>query len=221
MVSPLVTIRQFFELLEPDYWTEKRSELAKRGGYGFDADLLSLNGADDPDSPVHVTWLDAVAYCRAWEDKTGLPVRLPRADEWKQIVPQSIMENHWNDADDAGECLRWGIVDGDGELDFEGSRHRYASDGIMQFLPNVKRIANTEGAEFIAAKGFGEWLADVQYEKPADVQPANAPIACAATGFTVAGLGEIERELWPITDSMRRKCAKVGFRLCYVAQHDA
>lgn len=221
MISPLVTIRQFFELLEPDDWTEKRSKMAKRAGYEFDADLLSLNGADDPDSPAHVTWVDAIAYCRAWEVRMGLPVRLLRVVEWKQIVPRSLMENHWNDADDAAECLRWGIIDGDGVLDFEGSRHRSAPDGIMQFLPDVKRIANTEGAEFIAAKGFGEWLADVQHEKPADVQPANAPIACAATGFTVAGLGEIERELWPITDSMRRKCAKVGFRLCYVAQHDA
>lgn len=109
------------------------------------------------------------------------------------------------------EQLGWGIVGGDGKLGGNSS-HRYRPDGSLHFGPNLKWVDNDEGVPFLSVPGFGEWLSDYQH--------GSAPAACVATGQSIVG-GVIERNLCPVRMTMSYKGAKVGFRLCYVANLDA
>lgn len=222
MVSPLVTIADFFEFCSRSNWVQVRQEKAHKTSSKEIDDLSSIN-MDPVDLPVSVTWLDAVAYCRDYERRTGLPVRLLTVEEWQQVAPPPLDFSHVSSVrrlvvkngempdDPIYEQLGWGILGGDGKLGGNSS-HRYRPDGFMHFGPNLKWVDNDEGGSFLSVPGFGEWLSDYQH--------GAAPAACAATGQSVVG-GPIERELCPVRMTMSYKGVKIGFRLCYVAHLDA
>jgi len=79
MVSPLVTIAEFFDFCNRANWGGFRKEKARKTSEKQIDDLGAIN-MEPSDLPVSVTWLDAVAYCRDYEQRTGLPVRLLTAD---------------------------------------------------------------------------------------------------------------------------------------------
>ncbi|WP_223450590.1 MULTISPECIES: formylglycine-generating enzyme family protein [unclassified Pseudomonas] len=222
MVSPLVTIANFFDFCSRSNWGQVRQEKAHKTRDKRIDDLGTIN-MESSELPVSVTWLDAVAYCRDYERQTELPVRLMTVEEWQQVAPPSMDFSHVSPVrtfmvksgempdDPIYEQLGWGIVGGDGRLGGNSS-HRYRPDGSMHFGPNLKWVDNGEGVPFLSAPGFGEWLSDYQH--------GAAPAACVATGLSVAG-GAIERDLCPVRMTMSYKGVKVGFRLCYVAHLDA
>lgn len=211
MVSPLVTIQEFWCFFESSDWRDNRISRSSRTNTRLEVDLAAVNLCDDDHLPVSVTWFDALAYCRYYEQKTGLPVRLLEVEEWKQISPppvQDIEKDGWGD-------LTWVVTGGDGKTGGETS-HRYpkacAGGGFLRFGKEITWGQNQQGLPFVSVVDFGEWLAEY----------ANgyAPVANAATGKALM-TGPLDRDLCPAYTTMRYKGLKVGFRLCYVADPNA
>lgn len=211
MVSPPVTIQEFWRFFESSNWCDERIYRSSRTNTQLEADLAAVNLHDDDHLPASVTWFDALAYCRYYEQKTDLPVRLLEVEEWKQISPppaQDFEKEGWGD-------LIWVVEGGDGKTGGETS-HRYpeACDGrgFLRFGKELTWTQNQQGLPFVAVMDFGEWLADY----------ANgyAPVANAATGNALR-TGPLDRNRCPAHLTMRYKGLKVGFRICYVSHPDA
>lgn len=222
MVSDLVTIDEFSAFEDRSDWDNVRKVKARTAGYEID-DLGGMN-MDPGNLPVSATWLDAIAYCKDYEARTGLPVRLMTVEEWQLVAPPSQEDFSKVELvrsfrvkpgelieDPIYKQMRWGVVGGDGRLGGNSSHCRHP-DGILRYAPDLKWVVSKEGTRFICASGVGEWLADFQN--------GFAPFACAATHESLAG-GPIERSMHPVQMSMKYKGAKIGFRLCYVSRLDA
>ena len=211
MVSPPVTIQEFWRFFEGSDWRDDRVSRSSRNNTQLEADLAAVNLHDDDHLPASVTWFDALAYCRYYEQKTGLPVRLLEVEEWKQISPppaQDIEKEGWGD-------LTWVVEGGDGKTGGE-TVHRYpeacGGGGYLRFGKEITWTQNQKGLPFVFVVDFGEWLANF-----AD---GYAPVANAATGKALM-TGPLDRDRCPAHLTMRYKGLKVGFRLCYVAHPDA
>ncbi|MFY9811627.1 hypothetical protein [Aquabacterium sp.] len=225
MVSPLITIDQFMSFATETGWGRTRLEKALKANLDIERDLMSVNGGDPTHLPVSVTWLDAVAYCRDYQQRHDLPVRLLEPDEWQKVAPSPSVD--WSRVDRGVrvltaadgvlpqdpiyEQLGWGVVGGDGRMG-ENSSHTYRSDGVISFGPNLHWTTNSDGLPFLSVAGFKEWLSGYQ--------SGHAPFACAATGRVAIGAG-LFGSLKPVHLAMRHHGAKFGFRLCYVAHPDA
>ncbi|KKM98156.1 hypothetical protein LCGC14_1160780 [marine sediment metagenome] len=203
MVSDLITIEEFSAFEDSSDWSSIREARACKAGYVIDG-LSGMN--TDPDSlPVSVTWLDAVAYCKDYEKRTGLPVRLMTVEEWQQVAPPSpedfskveltrslrVKPGELPD-DPIYAQMRWGIVGGDGRLG-GNSTHCHHPDGILRYAPDLRWTVSKEGAKFLCASGVGEWLADFQN--------GFATFACAATHQSLVG-GPIERNMHPVCSGL-------------------
>ncbi|MDZ7919368.1 hypothetical protein [Rhodoferax sp.] len=226
MVSKLITIDEFWEFYERNNWKTDRLEQAKRGNFQIEEHLSPVNFLDEGKLPVSVTWLDAMAFCTDYELKTKFPIRLLTVDDWRQIAPQptlnlsdirrntcsvSVKRSDPIPPDEAYDLIDWAVHGGD-DVRGGNSAHRYKPGGVLKYGPNLKWTTNRYGLEFLSVTGFAEWLGDCKN--------GHSPTACAATGQALMG-ESIERDLCPIHLSMKYKGAKVGFRLCYVAQSDA
>lgn len=211
MISPLVTVDEFWRFYEDSEWRRIRVDRLARDGQRIETDLEAVNLHDTGGAPVSVTWFDAIAYCRHVEDKTGLPVRLLDVEEWREICPtpaRDIEKDGWGD-------LTWVITGGDGRTGTD-SLHRYPEacpdGGWLRFGEDLTWSSNREGLQFLSVVDFGEWLGDYS--------SGHAAAANAATGKALM-TGPLERDLCPAHLTMRYKGLKVGFRLCYAAQPDA
>lgn len=211
MVSPPVTIQEFWHFFESSDWRVDRISRSSRSNTKLEGDLAAVNLHDDVHLPASVTWFDALAYCRYYELKTGLPVRLLEVEEWKQISPPSVQDiekDGWGD-------LTWVVEGGDEKTGGETS-HRYpetcGEGGYLRFGKEIAWMPNKQGLPFVSVVDFGEWLADY-----AD---GYAPVANAATGKALM-TGPLDRDRCPAYLTMRYKGLRVGFRLCYVANPDA
>lgn len=211
MVSPLVTIQEFWRFFESSDWRNDRVTRSSRTNTRLEVDLAAVNLHDDDHLPASVTWFDALAYCLYYEQKTGLPVRLLEVEEWMQISPpplQDISQDGWGN-------LTWAVAGGDGKTGGE-TCHRYpeACDGggFLHFGKELIWTQNEQGLPFVSVVDFGEWLADYA--------GGHAPVANAATGKALM-TGPLDRDRCPAHLTMRYKGLKVGFRLCYVAHLDA
>lgn len=211
MISPPVTIQEFWRFFEGSDWHDDRISRSSRTNTQLEADLAAVNLHDDDHLPASITWFDALAYCRYYERKTGLPVRLLEVEEWKQISPppaQDIEKDGWGD-------LTWIVEGGDGKTGGETS-HRYpeacGGGGYLRFGKEIIWTQNQQGLPFVSVVDFGEWLADYAH--------GHAPVANAATGKALM-TGSLDRDRCPAHLTMRYKGLKVGFRLCYVAHPDA
>jgi len=224
MVSPLITIEQFNAFLTGTGWDHIRLEKARSAKIEIERDLMSINADDSEHLPASVTWLDAIAYCHDYQQRSGLPVRLLEPDEWTEIAPlPSVDCSHVTSFRSVsvgdGECLddpiyeqlRWAVVGGDGKLG-KNSSHCYRPDGAMSFSPSLNWTTNREGLSFLSVAGFFEWLSGYQ--------DGHAPVAEAGRGILNTGAGPFG-SLEPAHLAMRHEGAKVGFRLCYVAHPDA
>lgn len=211
MVSPPVTIREFWRYFENSDWRDDRIVRSSHTKAQLEVDLAAVNLHDDDHLPASVTWFDAVAYCRYYEQKSGLPVRLLEVEEWKQISPppiQDIEQDGWGD-------LTWGVTGAEGKTGSEiCHRHPKACAGgeYLRFGKELIWAQNQQGLPFVSVVDFGEWLANYA--------GGYAPVANAATGKALM-TGPLDRDCCPAHLTMRYKGLKVGFRLCYVAQPDA
>jgi hypothetical protein len=197
MISPLITVGEFWRFYEDSAWRREREQCIGKGGSELEKDLAAINLGDRSDLPASVTWYDAVAYCAHVERETGLPVRLLEAEEWREISPAP----QW----DLSEGIR-----GDHTRVVAGDQH--GQGGTLHFRADPPTFTNAEGLAFLRAIDFGEWLADYRNGH-----------ACAANPATGRALmtGPLERDFCAAHLSMRYKGLKVGFRLCYVADSDA
>lgn len=214
MISELITIKQFLEFYDSSTWQNIRSERKTFRNKILEPDLYSVNCNECSDElPVSVTWFDAVAYCKFYEEKTKLPVRLLQVEEWKQISPKPLRDIHNNGWGDG--ILKWGVYGGDGVIGSESSHREVintADDTYMKFNKNLDWARNSNGLNFLNIVDFGEWLGDYQNGR--------APAANSATGLSLM-TGPLDREYLPANLTMRYEGLKVGFRLCYVANSDA
>jgi hypothetical protein len=212
MVSPLVTVDEFWRFYEHSEWRRIRADRLAKAGVEIESDLAAVNLHDAADAPVSVTWFDAVAYCRHVEKETGLPVRLLDVEEWRAIAPppaRDIVKDGWG-------SLTWVVTGGDGRTATD-SAHRYPEacpngGGWLRFGKDLTWAANQEGLQFLSVVDFGEWLGDYK--------SGHAAAANAATGRALM-TGPLERDRCAAHLTMRYKGLKVGFRLCYVARPDA
>jgi hypothetical protein len=211
MVSPLVTVEEFWQFYKDSEWRRIRVERLAKAGRNIEEDLGVVNLHDAVLAPASVTWFDAIAYCRYFENKTGLPVRLLEVEEWREISPppaRDIVADGWGD-------LTWVVKGGDGRTGTD-SAHRYPEmtpeGGSLHFGKDLTWSSNHEGLPFLSAVDFGEWLGDYR--------SGYAAAANAATGRALM-TGPLERDTCPAHLTMRYKGLKVGFRLCYVARPDA
>ncbi|CAM8649854.1 hypothetical protein MCEMSEM18_00219 [Comamonadaceae bacterium] len=224
MVSPLISIDQFASFLAETGWARTRLEKAHEVGLDIERDLLSVNTGDSGELPVSVTWLDAVAYCRDYEKRHELPVRLLEPEEWTQIAPAPTVDRSRVARERRIHCksgempidpiyaqLDWAVVGGDGQLG-ENSKDSYMPDGTLSFVQNLRWSHNGEGLPFLSMAGFCEWLSGYQ--------GGFAPFAEAGRGILATGAGMFG-DLKPAHLAMRDQGAKVGFRLCYIAHPDA
>lgn len=224
MVSPLITIDQFASFLAETGWGRTRLEKAHDVRLDIERDLMSVNAGDPGELPVSVTWLDAVAYCRDYEKRNELPVRLLDPEEWTQIAPAPTVDRSLvtpvrsifyksgeMPIDPIYEQLDWAVVGGDGERG-ENSKDCYMPEGTLSFRQSLHWSHNSEGLPFLSVAGFCEWLSGYQH--------GHAPFAEAGRGIVATGAG-IFGDLKPAHLAMRDQGAKVGFRLCYIAHPDA
>ncbi len=224
MVSPLITINQFTSFLEETDWGRTRLERAHEMGLELERDLSAVNAGDSGDLPVSITWMDAVAYCRDYERRHELPVRLLEPEEWVQIAPAASVNRsrvslvrgircepgEWP-IDPVYEQLDWAVVGADGQRG-SNSRDCYRLGGILSFRPNLHWTHNSEGLPFLSVAGFNEWQLGYQNRF--------SPYAEAGRRIVATGAGMFG-SLKPAHLAMRDEGAKVGFRLCYVALPDA
>lgn len=224
MVSPLVTIDQFTSFLTDTDWARTRLERAHEVGLNLERDLSSMNAGDSGELPVSVTWLDAIAYCRDYERRSGLPVRLLEPEEWVQIAPEPtvdrsrvvpvrtlLVQTGQREIDPIYEQLKWAVIGGDGRLG-KNSADSDRPDGTFSFVTDLHWSANAAGLPFLSVAGFCEWLSGYQ--------EGYAPFAEAGRGY-VSNRAGIFSWMEPAHKAMRHEGAKVGFRLCYVAHPDA
>jgi hypothetical protein len=193
MISPLVTIEEFWRFYTTSRWKDLRSSRIKASRSEMDTDLSPLNLFDPDHLPASVMWLDAVAYCKAYEEETGLPVRLLSIEEWRQTFGSLATANEKKVTDlPSAVAGKW--------------------PEPLQYVRDAAWRINEHGLKALYARDFGEWLSDYQ--------SGNAPAVCAATGKSLT-LGPLERDILPVDCTMRYKGMKVGFRMCYASRLDA
>lgn len=215
MVSDLITIDEFWDFYISE-WQTLRDEKSKLTNQAWDS-LPEMNQMDSGYLPVCVTWFDAVAYCKFFEKKTGLPARLLTIEEWKAITPSESTE--W-DLDARTELFSDKKLYSVETIDHEGKIHTgpsYHPNDCTRFKKDLNWIRNEQGLEFLSACDFGEWLADYQGPAPNNV---HAPVACTVSGIAL-GRGPLECDLFSASLTGKYKNLKVGFRLCYVAERNS
>jgi hypothetical protein len=225
MVSPLISIKEFFSFYIKKNWGQIRLARAQEANRYIEENLMSVNSDQDQNLPVSVTWLDAIAYCRHFEIETKLPVRLISADEWRQIAPQAkpvtkkissarsfiVKGGEPMPRDTYFEERGWCVEGSDGRFG-KDSTDCHSPNGHLYFNSNFQSFSNSEGLEFVESPGFGEWLG---FNRDA-----------GSASITAAYLDEkdrnsIESNSYSIGDALRNEGFKVGFRICYVAHADA
>jgi hypothetical protein len=225
MVSPLISIKEFFSFYIKNNWGQIRLERAQEAKWHIEGNLMSVNSDQDQYLPVSVTWLDAIAYCKNFEIETKLPVRLISADEWRQIAPQAkpvtkqissvrsfiVKGGEPMPRDTYFEERGWCVEGSDGRFG-KDSTDCYLHNGKLLFNSNFQLFSNSEGLDFVESPGFGEWLGDSRYEKSALIAAAYAD---------EEGRKSIESNSYVIGDTLREEGFKVGFRICYIAHTDA
>lgn len=208
MVSDLITIDEFWNFYE-NGWAEQRADKATRTKRSWPP-LDEMNGRDERDLPVCATWYDALAYCKYLESRTGLPMRLLTIEEWQAITPERAA------VEALGSKARNSVVEG---VSIDGRTLEpptYLPHYFTRFTPNLCWIRNGQGLPFLSSLSFGEWLGDYRGSMPNNVF---APVACTASGIAL-GRGPLETELFEAWYVGRNNHLKVGFRVCYVANHD-
>ncbi|MFZ6799259.1 hypothetical protein [Undibacterium sp. Di24W] len=225
MVSPLITIREFFEFYVKKDWGQTRLERAREANWDIESNLMSVNSDPDQSLPVSVTWLDAIAYCGLFQRETALPVRLLSVDEWRQIAPpakpdqSALSALHTIERGGSGRRPRdsywekrgW-CVEGSDRRFGKDSSDCYSPNGKLLFNSNFQLFSNNEGLDFVESPGFGEWLGDRRYEKSALIAAAYADEKARSS---------IESDSHSITYTLREEGLKTGFRICYIANADA
>lgn len=208
MVSDLITIDEFWNFYE-NGWAEQRAEKAAHTKRSWPP-LDEMNGRDERDLPVCATWYDALAYCKYLESRTGLPMRLLTIEEWQAITPERAA------VEALGSKARNAVVEGVSTDGRTLEPPTYLPHYFTRFTPNLCWIPNGQGLPFLSSLSFGEWLGDYRGSMPNNVF---APVACTASGIAL-GRGPLETELFEAWYVGRNNHLKVGFRVCYVANHD-
>ncbi len=98
------------EVTLPGYWISRAPvtvaqfrAFVRESGYRWDGQGEKQGGDDHP--VVHVTWHDALAYCRWQARRTGLAVTLPSEAEWEKAARGADGRIYpWGDKFDEGKC---------------------------------------------------------------------------------------------------------------------
>jgi len=225
-----VTISEFNKFLESE-----SSYLDERKKFEDNETMLDAANNDSPDRPAFVTYLDALAYAKWFEEKNKIPVRFLRIDEYKHIHPKNLIENI------KGNRLIHGCLDAFDSKNNQISEWKQFDDFewrnlYFRFNKNMKIEVNKDGVSFYKGTNFGEWLYEYQNDTASAISTGtsgtaftfalssyqNNTAAAISTG-TLEGVYSdfyIERDFFPIESWGKYKICAIGFRLCYPINSD-
>lgn len=199
-VSNPVSINEFFEFLKdrPDYVEYRSGE-----------NIANVNADKDLSLPVSCTWYDALAFCKWFEEKNGLPVRLPTIEEYKElrhlageIIPnltKSRSEGYYQ-----GFQYRKDLEYSDDDSAYIGHppyMHPEKFDALkLRFKPTLKFLRTDQGLVFVDSNDFSEWNLEESCIRSGNLK-----------GFT--GNDQIRRDAL-LECTGKYKHQKIGFRLC-------
>lgn len=171
------------------------SEEAAQWYAGQTSTPLSYGAADHP--RTHVTWYEAVAFCRWLSHRTGENVRLPREVEW-QLAAQGVDHRSfpWGDEWDSSRChhnLEHNAIGTLPVQTFEG--HGDSPYGVVDMIGNVWEWSLTgwftgddalDGDSVRVLRG-GSWFDDIQSMFTVTARSGwNVDMASDLRGFRIA-----------------------------------
>ena len=196
-VSQLITIKEFFEFYTSGYDNDRYSELEN---------LETIN-LEPEETPVSVTWYDAIAYCRYFGDKFDVPMRLLKADEFQMIAPKIENEQRMDSV-----FLNENSIQS--ELEFFYRTQKLPSpppymadfDNVIMKLVKPLEYIEKSGLMFCQNTIFKEWT--------------NNFIDGDAETFSVHNNGIYHPKLnsYLASSTNKYKYMKIGFRVCYEYQ---
>lgn len=180
-VSNPVTVGQIYNFLR---------ECPEHGGAGKgqDYDILAMN-EEDESAPAAVSWLVAIAFCRWFQEKRRLPVRMPTAAEYRQLRGTEYLST------EKGFTRENWLRD-----------LRRNPNGSLSFVGISDKFVTLRGMQFLLSESYLEWLSD---SPAAHVRPTHI------TGFDWGLEPEFGGVALPVNGTCAYKGVKVGFRLCY------
>lgn len=173
-------------------------------------DIWEAVNLDPGTYPTIVTWYDAVAYCRWFELKHNVSVRLLSAPEWFEIFdnPQKVANlNHLNPWSDELVCF---TPECDVIEDITERRNDF-NEIFVRFKEAPKMIPQINGLQLCINHHFSEWLLEFDGHAAAMVTPA------LMKPLTLSFLSddELSKPSFPATSTGKYKYQKIGFRICY------
>jgi len=148
-------------------------------------------GNEEPlDRPAAMTWLDAMAFCSAFEEEHDCPVRLLAKEQCRQLLPdRPASQNTDNDW-----CLVWTPR----YVPMAERLNGAAPAEKVQFRDDLTWATSRQGMRFLVAPDFFEWTQDKWVVTPYYPSPNN--------------IHDMDIELWGLHAGH-----KTAVRLCYPA----
>ncbi|MEI6652053.1 MAG: SUMF1/EgtB/PvdO family nonheme iron enzyme [Chlorobiaceae bacterium] len=116
--------------------------------------------AEENHPVIHVSWNDAVAYCKWMSEKTGEPFRLPTEAEWEYACRAGTTTPF-----STGENLTTGQANYDGNYPYNNNQkgvYRENTVPVDSFAPNAWGFYNMHGNVW---EWCGDWYGDKYYDE--------------------------------------------------------
>ena len=192
---------------------EKRAGINWR--YGISGSVRDHSEENHP--VLHVSWNDAVAYCKWMSEKTGESFRLPTEAEWEYACRAGTTTPF-----NTGENLTTGQANYDGNYPYRNNQKgNYLENTVSAdtFAPNAWGLYNMHGNVW---EWCGDWYGDKYYEEckaKGTVENPSGPATGSDRVLRGGGWGSFARGCRSADrggDAPGSRGGNVGFRLAFV-----
>lgn len=215
-ISNLITLKDYAEF----YLTkDENNQNYQKSRFNSLEDLFSVN-QENENTPISVTWYDAIAYCRYIENKYNVPTRLLFHDEYEMICPPLVNKEYTHT--DININLNYiqnksytpSIADIRNELKFFYQDKQLPSpppymhdfENVLMKLAKPLEFTENNGLTFCTNERFNEWTNEFR----------------SGHSKFVSAKYYINKNNWVLASStMKYKYRKVGFRVCYELSKDS
>ena len=173
--------------------------------------------AEESHPVVHVSWIDAVAYCKWRSAKTGEPFRLPTEAEWEYACRAGTTT-----AFNTGDNLTTGQANYEGNYPYNNNQkgvYRENTVPVDSFAPNAWGLYNMHGNVW---EWCGDWFSQKYYDECKASGIATNPSGPATGSARVLRGGDWCSDAGYCRSAFRYSVAPglrssfVGFRLVFV-----